>query len=60
MPNQLFQSSGQRWIAIRISIPIGADDYNRDLRDAIGQMNQKRQRGFVGPVQVLEHQHVRA
>ena len=59
MPNQLFQRSSQRGIVLRISVAIGANDYDRELTDAIGEMNQKSQGRFVRPVKVLEDINVR-
>src|SRR5882757_8062541 len=57
-PNQLFQSSDQRRIVLCISVSIGPDDYDWELSYPIGQMNQKRQRGFVGPMKVLNDIHL--
>ena len=44
---------------IEIGVPVGAYDKKWDRRKTRRQMLQQQQARFVGPVEVLEHQHQR-
>src|SRR5579862_2682888 len=45
---------------LRLSLAISPDDHHRQLRDSIGQMNQKRERRFVSPLKILEDSQLRS
>jgi hypothetical protein len=39
---------------------MGANNYEWKVRNAIGEMNQKRQRRFVGPMKIIEDEQQRS
>src|SRR5262249_49927891 len=55
---QLFQCSAQRQVPVVDIRTEGPDDDDRSLRQPRSQMDQQRQAGLVGPMEIVQHVHL--
>ena len=60
LADQLVEDPGQRRGRLDLVVAEGADDHDRHVGQARGQVLEQQQGRLVGPVQVLEDEHQRA
>ena len=58
-PGEVPERVGERVMAPELDIPVGADQEQVRPREPAGDEAQQEQRGLVGPMQVVEHDHQR-
>ena len=59
-PGELAERVGERVVAAELDVAVGADQQQAGAGEPAGDEAQQQQRGLVGPVQVVEHDHQRA
>ena len=59
-PGQLAEHPGERVVAAELDVAVGAEDQQAARGELAGDELEQQQRGLVGPVQVVEHEHHRA